>query len=63
MEQEEVTFKFVMEYKDALIEVVVPEAGIPDEFSRKEWLQNTVVDMYARLRHMVAELEARNAGQ
>lgn len=59
---DEGVFKFSMEYKDALIEVAVPDSAVPDEFLRKEWLQNTVVDMYARMRVMIANMEARDAG-
>jgi len=59
---DEGVFKFSMEYKDALIEIAVPDSAIPDEFLRKEWLQNTVVDMYARMRVMIANMEARDAG-
>lgn len=55
-------FKFTMEYKDCLIEVAVPDSAVPDEFLRKEWLQNTAVDMYARLRVMIANREAKDAG-
>lgn len=59
---DEGVFKFSMEYKDALIEIAVPDSAVPDEFLRKEWLQNTVVDMYARMRVMIANMEARDAG-
>lgn len=59
---DEGVFKFSMEYKDALIEVAVPDSAVPDEFLRKEWLQNTAVDMYARMRVMIANMEARDAG-
>ena len=61
-------FKFSMEYKGCLIEVAVPESAVPEEYFRKEWLQNTVVDMYARLRFMMASVdhiaeEEENAGE
>lgn len=59
---DEGVFKFSMEYKDALIEIAVPDSAVPDEFLRKEWLQNTAVDMYARMRVMIANMEARDAG-
>ena len=54
-----IDFRFSMEYKGCLIEVALPEAAIPDMMNRKEWLQNSVVDMYARLHHMITQQESK----
>ena len=63
--QEEVdltnSLKITMEQDGCLIEVVVPTTTLPDALYMKEYMQNTAVDMYARLRFMVAN--AKHAAQ
>ena len=63
--QEEVdltnSLKITMEQDGCLIEVVVPATTLPDALYMKEYMQNTAVDMYARLRFMVAS--AKHAAQ
>jgi hypothetical protein len=46
-----------MEQCGCLIEVTIPVGTLPDAMQLKEYMQNTAVDMYARLRFMVARLE------
>ena len=53
--------KITMEQDGCLIEAVVPVATLPDALYMKEYMQNTAVDMYARLRFMVAN--AKHAAQ
>ena len=45
--------KITMEQNGCLIEVVVPTTTLPDAMYMKDYMQNTAVDMYARLRFMV----------
>lgn len=51
--------RITMEQDGCLIEAIVPTATLPDAMYMKEYMQNTAVDMYARLRFMV--LNAQNA--
>ena len=55
--QEEVdlgnSLKITMEQDGCLIEVVVPTTTLPDAMYMKDYMQNTAVDMYARLRFMI----------
>lgn len=45
--------RITMEQDGCLIEVQVPTTSLPDLMFMKEYMQNTAVDMYARLRHMM----------
>jgi len=56
---EEQTLKITMEQKGCLIEVVVPESALPDDLLMKEYMQNTAVDMYARLRFMMRKAQTQ----
>lgn len=47
------TLRIVMEQEGCLIEATVPVSTLPDALYMKEYMQNTAVDMYARLRFMV----------
>ena len=47
------TLRIVMEQDGCLIEATVPVSTLPDALYMKEYMQNTAVDMYARLRFMV----------
>jgi len=49
--------KISMEQCGCLIEVTIPVGTLPDALQLKEYMQNTAVDMYARLRFMVAKVE------
>ncbi len=53
--------RIVMEQDGCLIEAMVPTATLPDAMYMKEYMQNTAVDMYSRLRFMV--LNAQHAAQ
>lgn len=53
--------RITMEQDGCLIEAQVPTATLPDAMFMKEYMQNTAVDMYARLRFMV--LNAKHASQ
>jgi len=53
--------RITMEQDGCLIEAMVPVTTLPDALYMKEYMQNTAVDMYARLRFMVAN--AKNASQ
>ena len=53
--------RIVMEQDGCLIEAMVPTATLPDAMFMKEYMQNTAVDMYARLRFMV--MNAKHASQ
>ena len=46
--------RITMEQDGCLIEAMVPVTTLPDALYMKEYMQNTAVDMYARLRFMVA---------
>ena len=46
-------FIFTMEREGCYIEARVPLSTLPDELDMKEYMQNTAVDMYARLRFML----------
>ena len=64
-QQEEVDttgmLRIIMEQDGCLIEAMVPTNTLPDAMYMKEYMQNTAVDMYARLRFMV--LNAQHAAQ
>lgn len=51
--------RLTMEQEGCLIEVMVPTTTLPDAMYMKEYMQNTAVDMYVRLRFMMAN--AKNA--
>ena len=53
--------RIVMEQDGCLIEAMVPTSTLPDAMFMKEYMQNTAVDMYARLRFMV--MNAKHASQ
>jgi hypothetical protein len=53
--------RITMEQDGCLIEAQVPTNTLPDAMYMKEYMQNTAVDMYARLRFMV--LNAQHAAQ
>jgi len=50
--------RIIMEQDGCLIEAMVPTATLPDAMYMKEYMQNTAVDMYARLRFMVANAQS-----
>ena len=45
--------RITMEQDGCLIEAMVPTTTLPDAMYMKDYMQNTAVDMYARLRFMV----------
>ena len=49
--------KISMEQRGCLIEVVIPVETLPDAMQLKDYMQNTAVDMYSRLRFMVASVD------
>lgn len=49
--------KITMEQRGCLVEVCVPEAALPSPLEMKEYMANTGAHMYARLYHMVQQLE------
>lgn len=53
--------RIVMEQDGCLIEAMVPTSTLPDAMFMKEYMQNTAVDMYARLRFMV--MNAKHASK
>ena len=53
--------RITMEQDGCLIEAMVPVSTLPDALYMKEYMQNTAVDMYSRLRFMVAN--AKHAAQ
>lgn len=53
--------RITMEQDGCLIEAMVPTSTLPDAMFMKEYMQNTAVDMYARLRFMV--MNAKHASQ
>ena len=53
--------RITMEQDGCLIEAMVPVSTLPDALYMKEYMQNTAVDMYSRLRFMVAN--AQHAAQ
>lgn len=48
------TLRITMEQEGCQIEVNIPLGTLPDSLYMKEYMQNTAVDMYARLRFMMA---------
>ena len=52
--------KITMEQQGCLIEVVVPEKGLPSVMEMKEYMKNTGADMYARLYHMMQQMKAED---
>lgn len=55
MEEEDLSELFIvtMEREGCYIEARVPLSSLPDDLNMKEYMQNTAVDMYARLRFML----------
>lgn len=55
MEEDERDDLFIvtMEREGCYIEARVPLSALPDDLNMKEYMQNTAVDMYARLRAML----------
>lgn len=51
------TLRITMEQRGCLVEVVVPEVALPPIMEMKEYMKNTGADMYARLYHMIQEME------
>lgn len=49
--------RITMEQDGCLIEAMVPVTTLPDALYMKEYMQNTAVDMYARLRFMLANAQ------
>jgi hypothetical protein len=49
--------RITMEQRGCLVEVCVPEAALPSPLEMKEYMSNTGAHMYARLYHMVQQLE------
>jgi hypothetical protein len=47
-----------MEREGCFVEARVPLSALPDDLNMKEYMQNTAVDMYARLRFMLKRQEA-----
>ena len=45
--------RITMEQEGCMIEVNIPLGTLPDPMLMKEYMQNTAVDMYARLRFML----------
>ena len=45
--------RITMEQEGCMIEVNIPLSTLPDAMLMKEYMQNTSVDMYARLRFML----------
>lgn len=56
-ESESTDLTISMEQRGCLIQVVIPVDTLPDAMQLKEYMQNTAVDMYSRLRFMVASVE------
>lgn len=56
-ENESMDLMISMEQRGCLIQVVIPVGTLPDAMQLKEYMQNTAVDMYSRLRFMVASVE------
>ena len=46
-------FIVTMQREGCYIEARVPLSSLPDDLNMKEYMQNTAVDMYARLRFML----------
>jgi hypothetical protein len=46
-------FIVTMQREGCYIEARVPLSALPDDLNIKEYMQNTAVDMYARLRFMM----------
>jgi hypothetical protein len=46
-------FIVTMQREGCYIEARVPLSALPDDLNIKEYMQNTAVDMYARLRFML----------
>jgi hypothetical protein len=51
-------FIITMEREGCFVEARVPLSALPDDLNMKEYMQNTAVDMYARLRFMLKRQEA-----
>lgn len=60
MQEEDLEDFFIvtMEREGCYIEARVPLSSLPDDLHMKEYMQNTAVDMYARLRAMVKKQSA-----
>lgn len=54
--------KITMEQRGCFIEVNVPEKALPGVMEMKEYMQNTGSDMYARLWHMIQQMEKLEKG-
>ena len=54
--------KITMEQRGCLIEVNVPEKALPPIMEMKEYMRNTGADMYARLYHMMQQMERGEDG-
>jgi hypothetical protein len=49
--------RITMEQRGCLVEVCVPEAALPSALEMKEYMKNTGADMYARMYHMMQQME------
>lgn len=49
--------KITMEQRGCLVEVCVPEAALPSALEMKEYMENTGAHMYARLYHMMQQMD------
>jgi hypothetical protein len=49
--------RITMEQRGCLVEVCVPEAALPSALEMKEYMRNTGADMYARMYHMLQQME------
>lgn len=56
------TLRITMEQRGCLVEVCVPEKALPPIMEMKEYMRNTGADMYARLYHMMQQMERADAG-
>jgi len=59
-DSEVAVLKITMEQRGCLVEVCVPEVALPPVMEMKEYMRNTGADMYARLYHMMQQLERRD---
>lgn len=63
MNENKENLRITIEQKDCLAEVIIP-SSLLEEHSRnlvlKEFLQNSMVDLHARLRYMIHKREKEN---
>lgn len=56
------TLRITMEQRGCLVEVCVPEKALPPIMEMKEYMRNTGADMYARLYHMMQNMDRADDG-